>query len=355
FSSTFTGQEFFLSDHVVNGKRLLPGVAYLEMARVAVDQAAGVLQEETMGIRLKNVVWIRPIAVGDQPVKVHIGLYPSDNGEIDYQVYSESGAEPLVYSQGTALLARLEEVSVLDLAALQTQCSQKILSASQCYEIFHAAGIEYGPGHQGIEKVYVGSGQALAQLSLPSVILDTEGQFVLHPSMMDAALQASIGLLMSMNASMASNHQSGVKPILPFALEELEILGGCTSSMWALIRYSQGGKAGDNVHKCDIDVCDEQGNVCVRMKGISLRVLDGKGEMEGFSSPPALFLSSPGWKEQEVAPELSTPAYAEHWVILCEQEEGIQKAIEAHMTGVRCIALQAAGRIDQRFQAYVTQ
>ena len=44
YSSTFTGEEFFLADHQVeaNGaarKKMLPGVAYLEMARAAVEQA----------------------------------------------------------------------------------------------------------------------------------------------------------------------------------------------------------------------------------------------------------------------------------------------------------------------------
>src|SRR5215469_13678244 len=44
YDSTFTGDEFFLSDHrvAVNGQaahRVLPGVAYLEMARAAIEQA----------------------------------------------------------------------------------------------------------------------------------------------------------------------------------------------------------------------------------------------------------------------------------------------------------------------------
>ena len=46
--------------------------------------------------------------------------------------------------------------------------------------------------------------------------------------------------------------------------------------MWALVRYSAGSKAGDKVQKLDIDLCDEQGNVCVRMKGFSSRVLEGE-------------------------------------------------------------------------------
>ncbi|SFJ70093.1 type I polyketide synthase, partial [Thermoflavimicrobium dichotomicum] len=345
FSSTFTGQEFFLSDHVVNGKRLLPGVAYLEMARAAVDQAAGVLQEEPMGIRLKNVVWARPIVVDEEPVQVHIGLFPEEKGDIFYEIYSSDhlGREAVIHSQGRAEFCPVSDRTV-DLAAWQAACRQNVLTSEQCYESFRAMGLAYGPGHQGLEKVYVGTDQVLAKLSLPASVSGIQGQFVLHPSVMDAALQAAA---MAMIGS--------VKKSLPFALEELEILGGCTSSMWALIRYSQGSKAGDDIHKCDIDVCDEQGNVCVRIKGFSARVMEGTASGEERVTDHGTLMLSPSWKEQEVAPELSAPAYAEHWVILCEQEEGVQKAIEAHMTGVRCIALQAAGRIDQRFQAYVTQ
>ena len=39
FTSTFTGEEFFLMDHQVQGQKVLPGVAYLEMARAALTAA----------------------------------------------------------------------------------------------------------------------------------------------------------------------------------------------------------------------------------------------------------------------------------------------------------------------------
>jgi acyl transferase domain-containing protein len=41
FSSRFTGEEFFLAHHRLRGQRILPGVAYLEMARAAVASARG--------------------------------------------------------------------------------------------------------------------------------------------------------------------------------------------------------------------------------------------------------------------------------------------------------------------------
>ena len=69
FSSNFTGEEFFFRDHVVEGRRVLPGVAYIEMARAAVEEALanrGLEAERAgsgSGIRLEHMVWSRPISI----------------------------------------------------------------------------------------------------------------------------------------------------------------------------------------------------------------------------------------------------------------------------------------------------
>ncbi len=63
FSSTFTGEELFLNDHQVKGEKVLPGLAYLEMARAAIEEASGSTEEGQTRIQLKNVVWARPMAV----------------------------------------------------------------------------------------------------------------------------------------------------------------------------------------------------------------------------------------------------------------------------------------------------
>jgi acyl transferase domain-containing protein/ubiquinone/menaquinone biosynthesis C-methylase UbiE len=381
FSSTFTGQEFFLADHVVKGQRVLPGVAYLEMARAAVAKAAGALEVGQIGIRLKDLVWAQPITVGEQSVQVHIGLFPGDNGEIAYEIYSESqkvDAEPVVrvHCQGTAVLSSNSavEAPTLDIKALQAECSQGSLSSTQCYEAFRSLGIDYGPGHQGIMQVVVGEEQVLAKLSLPSSVSDTQDQFVLHPSLMDSALQASIGLIMSSGGTMPSDILAPLKPALPFALQELEIFGHCTSSMWALIRYSDGSTAGDRVQKLDIDLCDHQETICVRMKGFSSRVLEGdvgQPSIKSFSGVQgAVFQKSPlvaegkegtlllhpGWKEQAAAheAEAAVPDYAQHLVILCEPKERWKMGNEED--GFIIIELQSKQKnIEKRFQTYAAR
>ncbi|MEW9701804.1 SDR family NAD(P)-dependent oxidoreductase [Paenibacillus sp. SI8] len=330
FSATFDGQEFFLADHRVKGRKVLPGVAYLEMARVAVNQAAGKLYEGKTRVRLKDVVWIRPVVVADQPVQIHIGLYPKDDGTIDYDIYSipeKDGEDCVIHSQGSAAFIPETTSPLLNLRALQAECGQGKLLSGPCYEAFRAAGMDYGPAYRGIEEVYKGAEQVLAKLSLPDFLSSTKEQFVMHPSLMDSALQSYIGLMMYADGDL--RHWD--KPVLPFAMEELEIFDKCQSTMWALIRYSDGTAAGDKLEKTDIDLCDAQGRVCVRMKGVSSRVLEKdlqighvpqtvSAEHAGWTATGPVMLA-PVWDAVLAEKGESYPAAADRVVVIGGDED----------------------------------
>src|SRR5437763_10334379 len=95
---------------------------------------------------------------------------------------------------------------------------------------FYAAcvrmGLIYGPAFQAITAIHRGSNQALAYLRLPKAVKDTSGGYVLHPSLMDGALQACVGL-------MDSSSEGSNNPRLPFGLESLRIISPCTQEMVA--------------------------------------------------------------------------------------------------------------------------
>jgi polyketide synthase PksN len=354
FSSKFTGKEFFLSDHVIKGQRVLPGAAYLEMARAAVEQASGELNEDQNGIVLKNVIWARPIAVGDQAVKAQIELYLKDNGEIAYEISSKSdeiNAKQILHSQGSAVLSTVGDVQPLDLKGVQMQCTKGMINSSQWYDVFKGMGIENGLGHQVIEKVYVGIDQVLAKLCLPASIADTQEQFVLHPSLLDSALQASIALKMDMTPPIKISPQT----ILPFTLDELEVFRSCVSSMWAHIRPSGGSTTDSRLQKLDIDLCNDQGHICVRMKAFTFRT--PKDELDDVRSSANLetIMLQPSWKEQPVTPEAVNSDYAQHLVILCESDNISPESITARMNKVRCLELRSSQEIEERFQSYAAQ
>ncbi|BBB92538.1 MAG TPA: SDR family NAD(P)-dependent oxidoreductase [Methylomusa anaerophila] len=357
FSSLFTGREFFLTDHVVNDKRVLPGVTYLEMAREAVIQSFGNLWNGKNVIQLKNVVWNRPVIVEEQPVKIYISLSPEEGGEITYEIYSESetaNAELVIHSQGSAELGSLT-IPTLDLSAIKSQVWEKTVSATQCYEIFRIMGINYGPGHQGIKMLNVGANYVLAELSLPVSVAETKDMYIMHPSMLDSALQAASGLMMN-TGDLSSDSSRILKQYVPFAVDDIKIFGKCSKTMWALIRYSDGSKIDGKIQKLDIDLCDDNGTVCVRMRGLSFREMERSDSIAESNATVGMQLICPCWKQQVIDQEVADPVYNQHLVILCEFDGITPKDIENQISNTRCLSLLTEEEgIEARFQIYATQ
>ena len=345
FSSIFTGEEFFLRDHIVNGQKVLPGVAYLEMAREAVKKAIG---EREANLELKNIVWARPIIIEDQPKTVHIGLFPEENGNISYKIYTNNNQgnnfEPIVHSQGVAVVANTEgstSPSDLDLKDLKLTHHDKEISLEKCYALFERMGLHYGPSHRGVEKIYLNQGRnsVLAKLQLPVSVSSTQVQFELHPSLMDSALQASIGIMINQD----DNTQ---KPRLPFALQSLESLAPCTSSMWVMIKKSQ-DKINEAVQKLDITLCDEQGKICVMMKGFSSRALEAALDSQTPSNLKNRLLTiSPVWESISIDPSLHLLDRSSKIVII-GGTLAQQKNIQSECPRARTIIIQPEDSIQE--------
>lgn len=295
YQTIFSGSEFFFSDHKVQGHRVLPAVAYLEMAYTAMNQATEHLQDSQTKIRLKDIFWTKPMFSFGNPLTVEIVLHPEKNSEFFFEIYSQpkqDKSNPIYYSQGKAAIFSADNISDLDIQALRSHDALRSIPPSQCYEALRRMGIEYGPGHRAIDRIYAGSDYVLTKLTLPESVSDTQNQFGLHPSLMDSALQASICLGMEVEKTANCDRPT---PALPFALEELEVFGKCRSTMWAFIRYSQGAEASHTVQKLDIDLCDDQGIICVRMKGFSSRALESNSTTANLApaSSSETFLDSP--------------------------------------------------------------
>src|SRR5262249_30609951 len=151
------GDEFFLRDHVVQGEPVLPGVAYLEMARAAVLAAAG---EEAHGraVCLANVVWVRRFTPGQAGREVAIELEPSEDGAIAFEIFSRApegeDGEPLLHSQGRAVLAAPADAPLLDLAGLRAACPHAGLPRGEFYEAFANRGFRYGPAHRAVAALF---------------------------------------------------------------------------------------------------------------------------------------------------------------------------------------------------------
>ncbi|PSL48189.1 polyketide synthase PksJ [Chitinophaga niastensis] len=343
FTTHFSGNEFFLADHVIQGRRILPGVAYLEMARAAVVYAAGRERPAGSSVMFKNIAWIVPLDVTDQPMEVHTGIYPEDNGEISFEIYTGIADDKdtiTTHSQGRAVFIATPEASLLDITALKARCTKHQLTAAAFYEIFSAAGFTYGPGHRGVETVYIGTGEVLAVLSMPSVIAATQHEYTLHPALLDSALQASAALLFGTS-------DKSRPPALPFALESLEIYDDCADIKWAYIRSRDTG----SLQQSDIYLCNDEGKICVSLKGLSARTIDNNAVAANNT-----LLSLPYWKEQPPVLNVAPPDYEQHIIISCGLNHFSREDMLNRMPGADYQLLIAdAATTDPYFSQYASQ
>ncbi|HEX4716094.1 MAG TPA: polyketide synthase dehydratase domain-containing protein, partial [Ktedonobacteraceae bacterium] len=332
YSTTLSGEENFLRDHVVAGKRIVPGVVQLEWARAAV----GLALEGESRISLEQVSWLRPLVV-ESALEVHIGLLEEEKGWIGYEIYSGQGEEAVVYSQGYAVLIEAgNQAPQIELTALVKQCEQT-LTVAECYEQFKASGLNYGPSFQVLKEVRYGDGVAVGALELSSES-NQEG-YGWPPSLLDGALQTSVGLL--------TTKETGL--VLPFAVQRVEQWAEVTSRAWAVVRASKSDSAA--VRKLDIAIVDKEGQVALQLSGFSTRAVQDS-EPVGASQT---VLAVPEWKVQAVT-ECSPKEglYSAHWVILCEVEA--EFGFEADIAPARCIRLKAdEGSLEARYSSYAAQ
>ncbi|MEO8378059.1 MAG: SDR family NAD(P)-dependent oxidoreductase, partial [Acidobacteriota bacterium] len=347
YRSTFTGNEFFLTDHQVSApgearQKVLPGVAYLEMARAAIEQADPERGASAV-LELHHTVWAQPIVVTEDK-QVHVALSASDGDRIDYEIYSEDGDQEIVHAQGSAVWALREPAARLDLQQLATEMTELPMEPESVYATWAQMGLHYGPSFRGVVSIQRGSGQLLATIRLPECAQSTWGDYVLHPTLLDSALQACAGLLGDSSARSR-------EPRLPFALETLRILGPCPREMVAWVRYSPGSGAGDPVVKMEIDLCDEQGNRCVQLLGLSSRPLT-QGVVA--SAARGILYARPVWEAARPVMKQGADAPAEHHVILCEVTAVDPAALEAVLPRSRVLSLHAGGEesIARRYRAH---
>jgi len=344
FTVTFTGQESFLRDHVVNDKRVLPAVAYLEMVRAAVTESTKSEGSQPGSLHLENMIWSQPIQVEKENLAVHTSLSLEETGAIAFSVFSEPDKQHeaiRIYCKGSAVFKASAEPALLDIERIQESCRQKTLLKDACYSSLLAMGFAYGPAHQCLEAVYAGTGLHLAKLTLPITEISSFNNYTLHPGIMDAALQTCLVIGLPV--------EEGSDLYLPFALDSMEIVQATTANMWALIRAGIKEQS-TAIKSFDIDLYDAESRLCVRIKGFTFRQLKGNSVNQ-----QSCLLLAPEWKEQPIADQHPATVYARRLVFLCEPGNINVQLLQEQMPDAHFIILQgASGNIGERYLDYTS-
>ncbi len=322
YRSILTGAELFVKDHqlATNGlglQKVLPGAAYLEMARAAFVAAASISQESSV-VELENTIWGDAMVV-DGSRQATIALLADDDGQIQYEICSGDGAQEVVHCQGRASLSDRRAATPMDLRALHAQMRLRQQDPDSVYAELALRGLHYGPAHRTIAAIHHGDQQLLARLALPAVYATagsncSQSGFVLHPSVITGAVQAGMRLI-----SDAAPH--GETATLPDRLRILRVLSPCTEDMFAWVRHAQGAAGGDAV-QLDVDLIDADGQVCVQMHGLSFRPANATSEPD--TGAKWVFGAHPPFASEEVGASASSMGAAEKMELFLRQEMAMQ-------------------------------
>ncbi|MGN4069128.1 SDR family NAD(P)-dependent oxidoreductase, partial [Burkholderia gladioli] len=348
FSTTLSGEEFFLRDHLVQGRRVVPGVVQLEWARAAVALALGA--DALAPLRLEQVSWMRPIVVEGER-ELHIALSEDDSGRIGYEIYGdepdptgEANGEPQVYSQGWAIVdasTRDDDAPRLDLEALRARCVEAH-DVEACYARFEAAGLLYGPSFRVLGELRSGEGIALGRLDasrrVGADVSDTRG-FGWLPMLLDGALQSTLGL-----------GWGDGRLALPFALESVSQWSALPEQGVAVVREAVDSGAG--LRKWDIEIADQAGRVALRIGGVSTRAFDA-----GPAEQVRTLLFAPRWQAQALPAQDAPVRHALHAVVLAggHASAALEHELAAGPDAPTILRLHAEGTLARRFGEHAGQ
>jgi tyrocidine synthetase-3 len=290
YQSIFIGDEAFLTEHRVKGKKLLPGVAYLELAR-----EAGAISLHRAITQFKDIIWLNPVEVNGQPKQIQVSLF-EENNLISYEIYSQpEGQEEIIHGQGILNTEQLTPPPAQDVTSIQDRLKNK-KEGSACYAIFKKLGLHYGSGFQGIDVLYYSETEALSRITLPK-----DESYVLQPGILDSALQTCLGL---------SLDKEVVALNLPVSVKTVTIYGEVNQTSWCHVQRSKDSKTTDKVISYDVDLLSVSGDVLLSFKKFVALPIDGFHRLTDRIKieRPSLQLYTYNWNEEALINALEDSA-----------------------------------------------
>lgn len=270
-SSTFEEQRFssdleihlpWIRDHQVNGKNILAGAVYLEMAISGYGLSGG-----SSPNFLTEISWEKPLEIGPEGCELHLSLVPQGDGaEFSAYVLTENGDRSICCRGRVGSVEPAVIPAKVDVHQIQARC-ETTMEAQECYGILESKGLLYGGAYRAIRRLWAGAGFALSELTSfaegPS-----EESVNLPPPQLDGAFQTVLGILL------AEDVDVGVH--LPFSLGRMTLFANYRAFRFAYVRDSSSGSTREmGTRLFDILLLDESGEVVAQLEGFAVRRVEG--------------------------------------------------------------------------------
>lgn len=261
----------YLADHRVQGAPLFPTTGYLEMAVAAGQQLHG-----PGSYVVEEVKLLKACFLPEGQTRVIQTCFHPENASFSINSRNDMGDKTWTTHVRGILRSWQDKPSQTPLALdeIKGRCRRES-TGPECYVQFKKVGLDYGPLFQGMQHLWQGDGESLALVRSPEPLLTQLDSYTCHPAILDACLQAVMGVL-------PEQHYAQGAIVLPVEIDEVRVHGPLGRESWSharLVEMNQQGVA------ANLGIYNEQGQLVVEMRGLQCQIIGGnRAEYQGAES-----------------------------------------------------------------------
>ena len=244
-----------LSEHRLNGRPTMPGTGHLELLR-----AAWAALSTDGAVEFCDVNFRIPLSFdGGSATEVHVLVQPHRAGTVKLSIVSRPGAGDSLIEHVSAVVRPVGEAGIApaDISGLLSRMTPFDGTAKATAR----GALAFGPHWDLPSRVYIGSGELVADVTLPEDYADDLRALWLHPSMLDVALGAAKLL----------NETDG--PMLPFGYARISLLARFSRRIVCHLR-ARPQNAKSRMFAIDGSVMAPDGTVLAEFENCQFRVAD---------------------------------------------------------------------------------
>ena len=256
----------YLADHRISDSIVFPGAGYVEMALAAAREVFGPAPCVLEDIEFQRFLVLDPSVT---PV-VQVEFDPASN-EFAVAVRGDDSDDSWeVNAKGSIRQFTQSTPDKLDLTQIVLRCPASF-SREECNRRFADAGYHYGPTFQGIERLWRGEREVLAEVLVPSGLYDHLSDYRLHPAVLDACFQTMLAAFPTWTEGQVTKGEIFV----PVKIDRIRFHATPASRMFAYMRVTN---FGTGELKVDLQIVDESGGSLVEVRGLTARQTGHRGQ-----------------------------------------------------------------------------
>jgi acyl transferase domain-containing protein/NADPH:quinone reductase-like Zn-dependent oxidoreductase/acyl carrier protein len=331
-----------VADHKVQGKVIMPGAAYLEMALAA----ATTLHDKTWCV--KNMSLVEPLLLGKTAEVVQTIVKPEGQRSASIHIVSlktgegEGGPQFATHAVGHVAATADAKMEVVDLESVRARFSGEPRDTVWRTEALRKSGLEPGPTFAWLVLHWTNPTEALGTLR-PPCEADRADQFRVHPGLLDSTFQ--------LLGSILPGAGTGIDAYIPMSFDCLQCFTIPQGPLWALARQTS---YDGTLAVGDVDLIDAQGNVVLKVQGVTLRRVSRDWVARLVAGPLPDWCYELAWTSQPIDSTASneTALAPGRWLI-CDSADGLGMSLaeRLRMKSHECALLPAGVSADARRDA----